>query len=146
MKTNKYYKKSKSLNATVLLFAFFLLSSPAAFAQDFSSIDTDLLALENLLQDTIANTAEQQKLLDDLRQSLNESGNLIERYENRITEQENLLKDLQIQLSAMYETFTTQSALSARYELRLKRWKIFTLAGIPVAAVISSLVVWGAVK
>ena len=41
----------------VLLFIFSSLSSPAVFAQDFSSIDTDLQALENLLQDTIANTA-----------------------------------------------------------------------------------------
>ena len=124
----------------VILFTLFSLSSAVVLPQDFSSIDTDLQALETLLQDTINNTAEQQKLLEDLRQSLNESGNLIANYEKIINEQENLLKDLQIQLSAMYETFTTQSVLSARYELRLKRWRIFTLAGIPVTAVISGAI------
>ena len=98
--------KTKSL-AAVLCFLFFSLFSQAVYAQDFSSLDSDLALLENLIHDTIANTAEQQKLLEDLRQSLTESGNLISSYENTITEQENLLKDLQLQLNAMYETFTT---------------------------------------
>ena len=139
---NNYKKSSQHSTIAVLFYIFFSLSLPAVYAQDFSSIDTDLQTLENLLQDTIANTAEQQKLLEDLKTSLNESGSLIASYETIITEQESLLKDLREQLSAMYETFMTQSQLSAKYELRLKRWKIFTLVGIPVTAVISGLVGW----
>ena len=49
-----------------LCFLFFLVLSPDAFSQDFSSLDQDLALLENLIQDTIANTQEQQKLLQDL--------------------------------------------------------------------------------
>jgi len=139
MKTKSYKKYSPSLTAVVLFSIFFSLFSLAAYAQDFSSIDTDLQTLENLLNDTIANTVEQQRLLEDLKANLQESGNLISNYENIITEQENLLKDLREQLNAMYETFTTQSALSAKSELRLKRWRTFTLAAIPATAVISSL-------
>jgi len=73
--------KTKLL-AVVLLFTFSSLSSPGAYAQDFSSIDTDLQALENLIADTLANTEEQQRLLEDLRQNLSESGNLISSYES----------------------------------------------------------------
>jgi len=40
----------------ILLFTLFSLSSAVVLPQDFSSIDTDLLALETLLQDTINNT------------------------------------------------------------------------------------------
>ncbi|WP_461257336.1 hypothetical protein [Treponema sp. R80B11-R83G3] len=37
------------LTAAVICFFFFSLSSPAAFAQDFSSIDNDLQTLEFLI-------------------------------------------------------------------------------------------------
>ena len=68
------------------IFFLSLLFSQAVYAQDFSSIDTDLQALENLINDTLLNTAEQQKLLEDLKQNLDESGNLIANYEKIITE------------------------------------------------------------
>ena len=139
MKSNFYKKSFPRLTAVVLLFALFSLSSPAAFAQDFSSLDNDLAQLESLIQDTIANTEEQQRLLEDLRQNLAESGNLIDNYESTIAEQENLLKDLQTQLNAMSETFKTQSALSAKYERNSKFWRNFTLVAIPVTAVISGV-------
>jgi hypothetical protein len=72
-----YYKKSLThLIVSVFCFILFSLSSQAAFAQDFSSIDTDLQQLEDLIRDTIANTEEQQRLLHDLRQSLNVSEEL----------------------------------------------------------------------
>ena len=83
---------------------FFSLSSQAAWPQDFSSIDTDLQALENLINDTIANTQEQQQLLENLKQSLSESGNLIESYESIIAEREILLQNLQARLTEMSET------------------------------------------
>jgi len=55
---NKSYKKSfPPSTAVVLLFALSSLFSQVAFAQDFSSLDNDLAQLENLIQDTIANTA-----------------------------------------------------------------------------------------
>ena len=57
-------KYSVCFTATVICFCVFSsLSSPAAFAQDFSSIDNDLAQLENLIADTLTNTQEQQKLL-----------------------------------------------------------------------------------
>jgi len=135
-----------SLNTSKLIAVFFLsffcLFSQAAFAQDFSSIDTDLRQLENLIQDTINNTQEQQKLLEDLRESLNESGNLIADYEMRITEQENLLSNLQAQLNEMSETYRMQSALSATYARSSKFWRTFTLIAIPLTALISGGIVW----
>ena len=49
----------------VLVLVFFCSSpfSQAVWSQQFSSIDTDLKTLENLIRDTIANTEEQQRLL-----------------------------------------------------------------------------------
>ena len=70
----------KFLTACVFYCAFSLLSSPAASSQDFSSIDSDLLQLENLISNTLSNTEKQQKSLEDLRRNLDESGNLIEIY------------------------------------------------------------------
>jgi DNA gyrase/topoisomerase IV subunit A len=80
--------------------------------------------------------------LEDLRQNLNESGNLIASYESIITEQEKLLANLRAQLHEMSETYRQQSALSAKSEQRLKFWKTFTIIGIPTAALISGIVVW----
>jgi uncharacterized protein YukE len=128
------------------LCVFFLLSSQAVWSQDFSSIDTDLQALEDLIADTLTNTQEQQKLLEDLRQSLSESADLIASYENIITERENLLRNLQAHLAEMYETYKRQSALSAKYEKSLKLWRNCTLIGIPAAALLSGVVVWAAVR
>jgi len=127
-----------------LCFFSSLLFSQAASPQDFSSIGSDLSALENLINDTISNTEEQQKLLDSLKQNLNESGELISSYESIIQEQENLLKDLQARLNEMYETYRMQSALSAKYEKSSKFWKAFTLIAVPAAAAISGGVVWAA--
>ena len=146
MKTTSYKKPCTKYSlrslAAVLFFTLFSLSSQAAFAQDFSSLITDLQQLENLLNDTLINTQEQQRLLEDLRQSLNESGNLLANYENIITEQETLLSNLREQLTAMSETFLMQSQLSARYERNSKFWRTFTLIAVPVTAVVSGAVVW----
>ena len=129
------------MKKSAAIFLCFLLSSQAAFSQDFSSLDNDLQLLEDLIADTLISTQEQQKLLNDLRESLDESGTLIANYESIITEQEKLLTDLQAQLTAMSETFKTQSALSVKSEQRLKFWRIFTLIGIPTAALISGGIV-----
>jgi hypothetical protein len=128
---------------TVFGFICFSLFSQAAFAQDFSSLDSDLQSLEDLILDTLNNTEEQQRLLHDLKQNLDESGNLIAGYESLIIEQENLLTDLRTQLNEMSETFRMQSVLSARYERRSRFWKNFTLVAIPVTALISGGIVWG---
>ena len=129
-----------------LCFFYCLLFSSAAWCQDFSSIDRDLLMLENLIADTILNTEEQQRLLDSLRANLNESGILIAGYENIIQEQEKLLKDLRIRLSEMSETYRMQSDLSAKYERNSKFWKTFILIAIPLTAAISGTVVWAVSK
>jgi len=42
--------------AAVICFILFSLSSPVAFAQNFSSIDNDLQTLESLINDTLTNT------------------------------------------------------------------------------------------
>jgi hypothetical protein len=97
-----------------------------------------------VLADTLASTQEQQKLLDDLRANLNESGNLIASYENIIQEQEKLLANLQLRLTEMSETYKTQSLLSAKYARSSKFWRTFTLIAIPVTAAISGTVVWAA--
>ena len=121
---------------------FFFLLPQAALSQDFSSLDRDLELLEDLIKDTLANTTEQQKLLEDLRESLSESGNLIANYESIITGQENLLRELQTQLNEMSETYRMQSSLSARSGERLKFWRNTTIIGIPAAALLSGIVVW----
>ena len=125
--------------AFILYFFFCLLSSQALFSQDFSSVDSDLALLENLIADTLLNTEKQQKLLDDLRKSLDEKGNII-------NGQENLLKDLQARLSEMSETYRMQSALSVKYERRSRFWRTFTLIAIPATAIASGAVVWGLSK
>jgi citrate synthase len=125
-----------------LFYIFSSLSSPAAYSQDFTSLDQDLAQLENLINDSLANTQEQQKLLEDLKQSLTESDALIESYANIIQERETLLKDLQTQLTAMSETYRMQSQLSQKYAQSSKFWRTFTLIAIPVTAVISGSVVW----
>jgi septal ring factor EnvC (AmiA/AmiB activator) len=124
----------------------FSLSSPAAWSQDFTSLDQDLAQLENLIADSLANTQEQQKLLEDLKKSLTESDTLIENYALIIQERENLLKDLQTQLTAMSETYKTQSQLSQKYAQSSKFWRTFTLIAIPVTAIISGTLVWAASK
>ena len=135
-------KLLQRLAVTGFGFFCFLLFSQAVWPQDFSSVHSDLQLLEDLINDTISNTQEQQKLLDGLRENLNESGNLIAAYETIMTEQGSLLTELQIQLNEMYETYKTQSALYARSEQRLKSWKIFTIIAIPAAALISGGIVW----
>jgi septal ring factor EnvC (AmiA/AmiB activator) len=132
--------------AAVLCFLLFSLSSQDAYSLDFSSIDTDLQALENLINDTLANTEEQQKLLEDLKKNLDESGNLIANYGNIIQEQESLLSVLREQLNEMSETYRMQSQLSAKYAQSLKFWRTFSLIAIPVTAVISGTIVWAAAK
>jgi len=127
-----------------LFFILFLLLPQDAFSQDFSSIDQDLAQLENLINDTIANTQEQQKLLENLKLNLNESAELIANYANIIQEQENLLANLREQLNAMSETYRMQSQLSAKYARNSKFWRTFTLIAIPVTALISGGIVWAA--
>jgi len=61
--TPKKHPIPTRFTAAVICFIFFSLSSQAAFAQDFSSIDNDLQTLENLINDTLTNTQEQQRLL-----------------------------------------------------------------------------------
>jgi len=143
MTANQLKKFSPHFTAAVILFIFSYLSSPAVYSQDFSSINQDLAQLQDLINDSIANTQEQQKQLEALKQNLNESENLIANYENTIKEQEKLLADLRKQLNAMSETYKMQSQLSARYAQSSKFWKTFTIVAIPVTAVISGVVVWG---
>jgi chromosome segregation ATPase len=146
MKTTSYKRLLKRLTAIVLCSFLSLLFSQAAFAQDFSSLNSDLQLLEDLILDTIASTEEQQRLLHDLRENLNTSEELINSYESIINEQESLLKDLRLRLNEMSETYRMQSSLSAKYERRSKFWRNFTLVAIPVTAVISGGVVWMVVR
>jgi septal ring factor EnvC (AmiA/AmiB activator) len=130
-------KFSPFFSAFVLFYTLSSLSPPAASSQDFSSLDRDLSELENLIQDTLENSVEQQKQLDDLRKNLAESGELLRNYETIIAERENLLKDLQTRLSEMSEIYRKQSALSAKYEKSARFWKTFTLIAVPAAALLS---------
>jgi septal ring factor EnvC (AmiA/AmiB activator) len=122
------------------------LFSPAVFSQDFSSIDSDLSALETLIQDTLSNSEEQMKQLKDLQQNLTESGALLRTYESIIQERENLLKDLQTRLSEMSAIYKTQSDLSAKYEKNSKFWRTFTLIALPSAALLSGGLVWAVTR
>jgi septal ring factor EnvC (AmiA/AmiB activator) len=136
----------KKYSAFALFLLLLQLLPQAVYSQDFSSIDMDLAQLEDLINDTIANTREQQKLLEDLKRNLNESEELIAGYSKIIQEQENLLASLRGQLTAMSEIYRTQSQLSAKYARNSKFWRTFTLAAIPVTALISGTIVWAAVK
>jgi len=146
MTTKQIKKSSPRFTAAVICFFFSYLFSPALYSQDFSSIDQDLAQLESLINDSLANTQEQQKQLEDLKQNLTASAELIANYENTIKEQETLLADLRKQLTAMSETYKMQSALSARYAQSSKFWQTFTLIAIPVTAVISGGLVWAISK
>jgi septal ring factor EnvC (AmiA/AmiB activator) len=135
-------KIPRFISVFVLFSIFFSLFSPAAWPQDFTSIERDLSELESLIHDTLESSEEQQKQLDDLRKNLAESGALLENYENIIAGQENLLKDLQARLDEMSETYRMQSALSAKYERSSKFWRTFTLIAVPAAALLSGGLVW----
>jgi len=137
---NRNFKISKL--KYLISFLFFLVLSQVVYAQDFSSIDQDLLQLESLITDTINSMEEQQKLLADLKENLSESEVLIESYGTIIQEQENLLQNLRIQLNEMSETYRMQSALSAKYEKSSRFWKTFTLIAAPAAALISGTAIW----
>jgi len=134
----------KHYAAFVLLFILFSLSSRVVFSQDFSSIDLSLGQLEDLINYTLNNMQEQQKLLEDLKQNLNESEGLIANYEIIIQEQENLLANLREQLNAMSETYKMQSQLSSKYARNSKFWRTFSIIAIPVTALISGTAVWAA--
>ena len=125
-------------------FALLLLSASfwALPAQGFSSIDKDLELLESLIADTLANSEEQQKLLEYLKKNSSESEILIAERESIIAERESLLQDFQIRLNEMSEIYRTQSALSAKYARSSKFWRTFTVIGIPAAAAISGVSVW----
>jgi septal ring factor EnvC (AmiA/AmiB activator) len=137
---------SKLSAAIVLCCTFFSLSPPALSAQDFTSVNRDLEQLENLINDTLSNTREQEKLLEDLRRTLAESGTLIENYETIITGREQLLRDLQTRLAEMSETYRTQSSLLAKYEKTSRFWKTFTLIAVPTAAALSGALVYIALR
>jgi hypothetical protein len=126
----------------VLCFISSWLSPQVLWPQDYSSIDSDLQALESLINDTIASTEEQQKLLEGLRKSLDESGSLIANYGSIIAGQESLLANLRERLNEMSETYRMQSQWSAKYERSSRFWRTFTLVAIPVTAVISGSIVW----
>jgi septal ring factor EnvC (AmiA/AmiB activator) len=123
--------------AAVLFCAWLALLPPAASSQDFSSLDGDLSALENLIQDTLENSEAQMRQLEDLKKNLAESEELIRSYETIIAGREALLRDLRERLSEMSETYRKQSSLSAKYEKSSRFWKTFTLIAVPAAAILS---------
>jgi predicted nucleic acid-binding Zn-ribbon protein len=135
-------KSSPSFFAVVLFSILFSLFSQAAWSQEFTSIERELSELESLISDTLENSAEQQRQLEDLRKNLAESGELLGNYESIIAGQESLLEDLQTHLDEMSETYRTQSALSAKYERSSRFWKTFTLIAVPAAALLSGGLVW----
>jgi recombinational DNA repair ATPase RecF len=114
---------------------FLLLSSPLC-SQEAPSIYDNLDKLENLLLDTLTNSEQQSRQLEDLNTTLAENEQILQ-------EREQLLADLRTQLTSMSETFQKQSELYAKSERRSQFWKTFTLVGIPVAVVISAGVVAG---
>ena len=121
---------------------FSVLSSPLP-ASEFSNIDGDLEKLENLISDTLRDTEEQRKQLDDLQRNLSESGNLIADYESVITEREKSLRDLQNRLNEMSEIYRRRSALSERYAKNSRFWRTFTLIAVPAAA---GLGIWAGIE
>ena len=128
---------------SVLCCIYCLLSLPAVYSQDFSSIGSDLTQLENLIAGTILNTEAQQKQLEDLKLSLEESGKLIEDYESIIAGHENLLRDFRTRLDEMSKIYREQSVLSAKYEKNSRFWRTFTLIAVPTAALLSGGIVLG---
>jgi chromosome segregation ATPase len=102
--------------------------------------------LESLIADTLSNTEEQQKQLEDLRRSLDESGNLIGSYESIIAEREQSLRDLRNHLAELSAIYRTQSDLSAKYERSSRFWRTFTLIALPAAALLSGSLVYVATR
>jgi septal ring factor EnvC (AmiA/AmiB activator) len=88
-------KPSPPFTAAALFCVCSLLSPRAVSPQDFSSIAGDLTELENLIQDTLRNSGEQQKQLEDLRKTIAEIEVLIGTCESVIAEREDLLRNLQ---------------------------------------------------
>jgi septal ring factor EnvC (AmiA/AmiB activator) len=107
-----------------LLSAVFVLSlsllpwglSAQGSPPDFSSIDSNLEELENLITNTLNNSETLMRQLEDLSLTLNER-------ERLISEQENLLTELQKQLHEMSETYRTLSQYSKSLEAKSKFWE-----------------------
>ena len=108
---------TKSITCAAFCFLLSSLSPPAAPSQDFSSIDSDLQQLQNLITDTLRNTEAHETLLQTLKQNLEESGQLIENYETTIAEQEKLLKDLQKHLDELSAIYKKQAKAVSRLSL-----------------------------
>jgi flagellar biosynthesis chaperone FliJ len=110
-------KSSKPCAAIVLCCSLCSPSLPGLSSQDFSSVNRDLEHLETLINDTLSNTREQEKLLEDLRRTLIESGTLIENYETILSGREQSLRDLQTRLAEMSETYRKQAKAVSRLSL-----------------------------
>ncbi|MDR0689836.1 MAG: hypothetical protein LBG08_06180 [Spirochaetaceae bacterium] len=128
--------------AIVLLCTWSWLLPRGLSSQDFSSIDRDLSALEDLILDTLKNSETQTRQLDDLRRNLAESEALIGNYETIITGRERLLRDLRTRLNEMSEISKRQSDLSRKYAESSRFWKTFTLIGLPAAALLGGGLIW----
>ena len=141
-------RRSVSLVCALVLLLFSSALPSALCAQEpppsFSSVADNLDALENLIAATLNDNETLTQQLQLLQQNLtereallSEREQLLSGKEKTLTVQENLLRELRQQLGAMSSIYKEQSALSAKYERRYRRWKTFTLIGIPAAALIS---------
>jgi septal ring factor EnvC (AmiA/AmiB activator) len=115
-----------------------LYSQDASGQADFSTIDSQLEELENLISDTISCNETLEKQLRDLKENLTRQERISLGRENSTAGQEDLLKKLRSELGEMSVTYKAQSDLSAKYEKSSRFWKIFTLVGIPLAILLSS--------
>jgi hypothetical protein len=70
------------------LSTLFLASRFPLYAQPSSSIQDNLDKIESLLIDTLNNSETQSKQLEDLQQTLNESGRIIAENERTMSERE----------------------------------------------------------
>ena len=129
------YIKFSAAAKRIFALCFFssLLFSQAVWPQGFSSIGSDLSALENLIQ----MKSEKLKMRGCLQSERVGNKPRLQTITFFISNFSFVLR-----LNEMYAIYTMQSALSAKYEKSSKFWKTFTLIAVPVTAAISGGVVW----
>jgi len=127
---------------SLLLGAFFFSAWPPALrsqeASPFSPINDNLKTLEALILDTLTSSETLTQQLAELKTNLSEQERLLSERETSILRQENLLNGLQRRLDEMSQLYGAQLTLSRQYESSSRFWKVFTLAGIPAAILLSA--------
>ena len=116
---------------------FWLCLPLSAQEAPFGSIYTGLDSLETLMNAMQTQNERLQGDINNLETNLAQSGALLNERDASIARLQALLRDLKTQSDAMREAYKRQSHSLQKSEQRLRNWRLFALAALPITAVIS---------